>query len=130
MFAFTAAEALVCDLGAKTFTMCDNFGGVWNITLDKGEIRGTRDVADPGVNCGLLPVYGTICCPQNKIRLTVLDTPEDCCISTFWEGQFTSPELDIIEGVVINEKGDVFEFTLFNCDSTPEQISAPDPALP
>ncbi|UCD56047.1 MAG: hypothetical protein JSV16_09345 [Candidatus Hydrogenedentota bacterium] len=123
------AKQLVCDLSQRTFIMCDNFGKVWTLELDKGEIRGVRDMTDPGLQCGELPVYGTICCPQNKVRLTVLDTPEDGCMSTFWEGRFTTPALDVIEGEVWNENGFFGTFILYECDGVSGGgASDPDPA--
>jgi hypothetical protein len=131
MFTSTMAEALVCDLTNREVTLCDNFGKVWVLTLDKGDIRGYRESALPSVetgDCGRLAVYGTICCPQNKIRLTVLDTPSDICVATFWEGRFTTHELDTIEGLVYNERGEVEEFLLWVCDSEPTTATGEDPA--
>ena len=84
---------------------------------------------DPGSPCvGELPVFGTICCPQNKVRLMILDTPEDPCMATYWEGRFTTADLRVIEGDVFNEYGLFGTFALERCDGEPEQVSGADPA--
>ena len=124
LFTSVAAEALVCDLADREIVLCDNFGKIWYLMLDKGEIRGYRQTD----KCGQLPVFGTVCCPQNKIRLTVLDGPTDVCDATFWEGRFTSHALDTVEGLVYNERGDIDEFVLYVCDDEPTVISGDDPA--